>query len=76
MATTLKMKIKAQTMESLFDNLLEYISIKYYRTVANVSDKNYDLQKKYLYEIEIRHPNNIDAKEQLIKEIAKIENQN
>lgn len=58
METTIKKTVKGATMEALFDNC-ELFSVRYFEMLDKLVD--YDPEKRYKYEIKIRHAEGTDA---------------
>lgn len=60
MTTTINQKVKGSVMEQIFDKA-EKFSVRYF-DAKNVSEKDYNPEQEYEYEIVIRHPEGTSAK--------------
>ena len=54
METTIKKRVKGQTMETLFDRT-DLINIRFFRNLNLKNESDWNEDKTYLYEIKIRH---------------------
>ncbi|MBT6779090.1 hypothetical protein HOA93_04960 [bacterium] len=49
------------------------IMIKSYKTITDVSDKDYNEDEEYIYDVYIRHNEGIDPKKELKKELKNLD---
>lgn len=72
METYIKKKLEGRVMEALFNDS-SIVNIKYFRALNLDDESQYDRNKKYFYEIKIRHPEDSDPKILLNAAIADLE---
>jgi hypothetical protein len=60
METTFKQTLKGTLMDDMFEAQHEEFSVKYYSLVNDEPD--FDIEKSYMYEIRIRHPEETNGK--------------
>jgi len=72
METYIKKKLEGRVMEALFNDS-SIVNIKYFRALNLDDESQYDQNKKYLYEIKIRHSEDSDPKILLNAAIADLE---
>jgi hypothetical protein len=70
METKIIKKVKGSTMEKLFDSTI--INIRYYKALDLENESDYDPEKKYKYEINIRHNEGKNAKKLFNEAVEKI----
>ena len=75
MHTEVRIKTIGKNMKELFDTLEHDadIMIKSYKTITDVSDKDYNEDEEYIYDVYIRHNEGIDPKKELIKELKNLD---
>jgi hypothetical protein len=62
METTIYKTVKGSVLEELYNHCTTF-SIRYYNTVAQISEDNYVSTRRYKFEIKIRHAEGTDANE-------------
>jgi len=60
MTTTITKTVKGSTMEFIFDNC-ETFSVRHFKALDLVNEKDYNPENRYKYEITIRHAENKGA---------------
>jgi len=60
METTIKKTVRSATMEAIFDNC-DLFSVRSFKALDLKSEKDFDPEYRYKYEIRIRHAENTDA---------------
>ena len=60
METTIYKTVKGKTIESIFEECKSF-SIRFFKALNLKNESDYQEEKKYKYEIKIRHAENTDA---------------
>lgn len=60
METKIIKTVKGATMEAMFESC-KILSVRYYKALNLESEENYNPEKRYKYEINIRHAENTSA---------------
>jgi hypothetical protein len=74
MTTTFKMIVLGAAMEHLFDNATDF-SVRFYENLTIKEDEEFNEDKKYKYNIIIRHPEETNGKELFVKAISEFKTQ-